>query len=149
MGRPRNSVSRMLNTDVEKTPGCWNWIGQIGENGYGKTAILKESLVAHRVFYEHFHGPIPADKVVIQTCRNRRCVNPAHLRAVSHLDKILLGDSPSSINAKKHACIRGHRLAGGNLYVTPDGRRQCRACMAIREHRRQKQAQQSGQVAHG
>jgi hypothetical protein len=35
---------------------------------------------------------------------------------------------PPSPRAVKTHCVRGHELAGENLYVTPDGRRQCRAC---------------------
>ena len=30
-------------------------------------------------------------------------------------------------------CIAGHPLDGDNLYVTPDGRRQCRVCLARRQ----------------
>lgn len=35
---------------------------------------------------------------------------------------------------RKPICIRGHELAGSNLYVTPKGRRQCMECrrMALR-----------------
>lgn len=48
------------------------------------------------------------------------------------------GRSPAGITSKwrqkrgpvapKTHCIRGHELSGDNLYMTPDGRRQCRAC---------------------
>jgi hypothetical protein len=34
-------------------------------------------------------------------------------------------------------CRRGHRLKGENLYVSPKGRRNCRACMAIRASQRE------------
>lgn len=31
-------------------------------------------------------------------------------------------------NATKTHCVRGHELAGDNLYLYPDGRRECRTC---------------------
>lgn len=33
-------------------------------------------------------------------------------------------------------CKRGHRMAGKNLYVGPQGERQCRACVKVREQER-------------
>lgn len=35
----------------------------------------------------------------------------------------------------KAECKRGHALSGTNLYITPDGRRQCKACNKIRNDR--------------
>lgn len=132
MGRHRNTVERMIREHVEKTPTCWLWRGPVTPNGYAKATILTDSLGANRVFYEYFKGAVPAGHFVRRSCRERRCVNPEHLIALPAADAIMLGNSPPSLNAKKHECIRGHALAGENLYVTPDGRRQCRACSAIR-----------------
>jgi hypothetical protein len=41
------------------------------------------------------------------------------------------------LNRDKTRCIRGHELAGDNLYVRPNGKRECRACHArqVREAR--------------
>lgn len=133
MGRPVNTVARMLANYVDQTADCWVWKGSIAKNGYGKTAILKKTLLAHRVFYEYFKGPIAAGLQIDHLCRNKRCVNPAHLDAVPPAVNNARSTSPCALNAMKLFCKHGHALSGKNLYKTPDGRRQCVTCQGQRD----------------
>ena len=130
MGRPKNTVERMLVVDVDTSGDCWIWKGPMHKNGYGKPAISRRTHLAHRVFYTHFKGPIPDGQQIGHTCKNTACVNPAHLEAATQADIIYAGESPSGCNSRKQVCLRGHSLLGENLYVTPDGRRQCKTCRA-------------------
>ena len=54
---------------------------------------------------------------------------------------------------KKDECWRGHKFSGDNLYVAPDGRRNCRACVRIAsrkyEKKRRAKARQSGRSDDG
>jgi hypothetical protein len=98
-------------------------------------------LMAHRAAYELAHGPVPPGMVLDHRCRERTCINPAHLEPVPNRENVLRGVGPSAVNARKTACKRGHPLAGPNLYRMPDGRRQCRACLSVaREAHRMRSA---------
>jgi hypothetical protein len=64
--------------------GCWIWNGQISNSGYGRL-MLRDSRggtsmqSAHQASYTAFVGEVPDGMLVRQTCRNRLCINPAHL----------------------------------------------------------------------
>lgn len=66
--------------------GCWEWTGRI-HNGYAVIQTPSKydggSKWAHRVSYALFNGPIKAGMHIDHTCRNRKCVNPAHLKMVT------------------------------------------------------------------
>jgi hypothetical protein len=68
---------------TETGPECWTWVGTLNrKNGYGhiRDGAMK---MAHRVSYELFVGPIPEGATIDHLCRNRLCVKPQHLEAVS------------------------------------------------------------------
>jgi len=69
---------------VDKQPcGCWIWIASLNPCGYGQFSIGRRVLRAHRISYEWANGPIPAGLELDHLCRNRACVNPDHLEAVT------------------------------------------------------------------
>jgi recombinational DNA repair protein (RecF pathway) len=75
-------------------------------------------------------------------CRNRACVNPAHLEAVPRRINLLRGEGFAGINAAKTHCDHNHEFTPENTYVNPTtGSRVCRACARenqrrLRERRR-------------
>jgi hypothetical protein len=46
--------------------------------------IKGEKWDAHRFVFKHLNGRLPV--IVLQTCGNRRCVNPAHLKEATRTD---------------------------------------------------------------
>lgn len=69
--------------EADPQTGCWNWIKTTNENGYGVKTINYRAHYAHRVYYQRAKGPIPDGMHLDHLCRNRRCVNPDHLEAVT------------------------------------------------------------------
>jgi len=80
---------------VEKTDDCWIWTGYTGSRSYGIIRIGSDRQMAHRFSYEMHIGEIPPGRLVMHSCDNPRCVNPAHLslgtHATNHADKSTKG----------------------------------------------------------
>ena len=122
---------------VEKDPAskCWNWTGCVMPGGYGQFRSDGEA-IAHRWSYKRFRGPIPDGMDIDHLCRNRRCVNPSHLEAVTRQENLLRGETIPAAKAAQTHCERGHPLSGDNLYITPStGTRGCRTCKAAHYRR--------------
>ena len=71
---------------------CWLWQGGVNKTtGYGKGFRLANEELAHRVAYALVKGYIPDGLELDHLCRNRRCVNPDHLEAVTHTVNVRRG----------------------------------------------------------
>ena len=121
---------------VDKTPACWNWIGATTGLGYGNLRWKGRNAKAHRVAYELLVGPIPQGLTIDHLCRNRACVNPAHMESVTMRDNTLRGQTVTAANAKKTHCPNNHPYDLLNTWIAKDGSRHCRAC-ALQPYRSQ------------
>ncbi len=84
-GKPNNTAppEQRFWRFVQKTDSCWLWTGTTNGHGYGHFTVSGRHAVkrgAHRFAYELMVGSVPRGLDLDHLCRNRLCVNPAHLR---------------------------------------------------------------------
>lgn len=70
---------------------CWIWQWRIAPDGYGCKSVNGRKTPAHRAYWERAHGVVPAGMDLDHLCRNRACVNPAHLEVVSRAVNVQRG----------------------------------------------------------
>lgn len=137
-GKGRTPYLRTLTqrfwSKVSKSEACWLWVGTVGSNGYGYLRHQGKDRLGHRLAYELLVGPIPEGLELDHLCRNRRCVRPDHLEAVTHQVNVRRGRGGEH-NATKTHCPWGHPYDEANT-VTRDGRRFCLACRRERDRGR-------------
>ena len=114
--------------NVVKTEGCWEWIAFRTKDGYGRFRVGGGKVLAHRFAYELLVGPIPEGLESDHLCRNRGCVNPAHLEPVTQQVNRLRGVGLPALSARKTHCKNGHPFNAANTYHRRDGDRECRTC---------------------
>ena len=113
---------------VKNVDSCWEWTGSFNHNGYGYISINNKTKRSHRISYELFKGKIPEGLQIHHECRNRKCVNPEHLEAVTC--KVNLNRGINAMSLRTH-CPQGHEYTSDNLVKRKYGR-DCATCNRVR-----------------
>lgn len=133
-----------LNRYTITESGCWQWTGKPNRDGYGMAFHERRNRLAHIAVYEHERGPVPAGLVLDHLCRNRACVNPAHLEPVPQRVNVHRGASPAAYFHFRGTCESGHEFTERTTYLRKDGGRRCRICEAgrqrLKQYKRRKRA---------
>jgi hypothetical protein len=140
----RENIAARFWPRVEKTNGCWFWIGARDTNGYGNVCVGPRSdqhtIKAHRVAYLLERGAIGDGLFVCHSCDTPQCVRPDHLylgtNSQNTRDAWARGLCRNKNMLATH-CIRGHEFSEENT-ARYRGGRSCRECNRAycREQRR-------------
>jgi hypothetical protein len=101
---------------IIKSTGCWEWQGAINSTGYGTIGIgsrrdnSRRTILAHRMSYEIFVGPIPNSLNVLHKCDNPSCINPSHLFLGTIADNV-----HDMMSKGRHKCLRGSQVKSSVL----------------------------------
>lgn len=118
---------------------CWEWTACLNRAGYGNVGYQGRTVSAYKLFFELFVHIVPKPLTLDHLCRNRKCVNPAHLEPVTNKENVLRGVSPMAINAAKTHCINGHPFDEANTYFRRNNKgRDCKMCRNLKGQALQK-----------
>ena len=158
MSRTRQAIPATLSELYQRAvlvplSGCLIWSGRMNQSGYGQIGISRnhaaelgigQTILVHRLAWDLANGPVPDGLQLDHLCRNRSCINVAHLELVTPSQNVRRGDGPvlSALRlqarralqreAYKTHCKHGHALTPDNVYADKRGFRTCRECQRER-----------------
>lgn len=120
------SVAERLWSRVDRSDpeACWLWPGAHSQ-GYGRVkgdvrgSCEGRMLQAHRVAWELTNGPIAEGMVLDHMCHQLLCINPRHLREVTHAQNMQNRKGPTK---RSKTGIAGVQFRAGKYQVVVAGR---------------------------
>ncbi len=133
----RQSETFWDKVDLLAPNGCWVWTGARTGGGYGHLqtgGVDGKSRGAHVVAYELLRGVIEEGLQLDHLCRNRACVNPAHLEPVTASQNMrrAIRMKPTDTH-----CIYGHEMTEENTgwATSQRGHKPFRKCLTCAKKR--------------
>lgn len=104
-------ADRIHRQSTPDTNGCRIWNGKKNQHGYAVCKVDGKQSRAHRALYFLLNPDADRSLVVMHTCDNPACVNPAHLKLGTVRDNML-----DMVNKGRHngGAPKGNKNAVGN-----------------------------------
>jgi hypothetical protein len=120
----------------EPNSGCWLWLLSTGSHGYGQGYGRRGTrdkcvTLAHLISYQAFNGEIVSGMEIDHTCKNKICVNPAHLEMVSQQINIR---RQWGYHEDLSQCPHGHPAS--SYIMNKSGYKECGECVAARHKKK-------------
>ena len=89
MSRPVNSLENIFSRTIrDEESGCLLYTGAVNEKGYPRISLQGKNRIGSNAVYEMAYGTI-SEGEVDHICHVRRCVEPTHLRALTHRQNVI------------------------------------------------------------
>lgn len=95
---------------VDAETGCWVWQRCKTRDGYGSLNAEGRTWLAHRYYWTQANGPIAPGLEADHVCHNRACVNPGHIRLVTHRENTQ--NRRGGRGASSHRGVHWHKKNG-------------------------------------
>lgn len=146
---PARVAKRAFENADHRSDGCWISRYSTASHGYaqigwslprderrGKAKV--EMVLAHRASWVHVNGQVPLGMTIDHLCKERRCVNPAHLRLLPNYENARRIDGK---DWPLGTCVNGHdhtslvRVKRKSKSGAPRWGLMCKECQAIYQAR--------------